>query len=48
VGTLFELVASNVKIALDGMTADQQEAVARFLDAITASFERRGEEASQD
>src|ERR1700730_2756316 len=43
VGTLFELLASNVEAALGGMTQDQQEAIARFLKEITASFERRGE-----
>jgi DNA-binding MarR family transcriptional regulator len=48
VGTLFELLASNVKTALDGMAPNEREAVAHFLEEITVSFERRGEEASQD
>jgi DNA-binding MarR family transcriptional regulator len=48
VGTLFELLASNVEAALNGMTLSEQEAVARFLDKINASFERRGEEALPD
>jgi DNA-binding MarR family transcriptional regulator len=43
VGTLFELLASSVEAAMDGMTQRQQEAVARFLGRVTTSFERRGE-----
>jgi DNA-binding MarR family transcriptional regulator len=46
VGILFELLASNVATALDGMTPDQRDAIVRFLKEITASFERRGEETS--
>jgi DNA-binding MarR family transcriptional regulator len=46
VGALFELLASNVEAALDGMTQDQQEAIAQFLKEITASFVHRGEETS--
>jgi DNA-binding MarR family transcriptional regulator len=48
VGTLFELLASNVEQALDGMTSGEQQAVARFLNKINASFERRGEEELHD
>jgi DNA-binding MarR family transcriptional regulator len=48
VGTLFQLLASNVETALDDMTAGEQEAVARFLNEIHSSFERRGEEALED
>jgi DNA-binding MarR family transcriptional regulator len=44
VGNLFELLASNVDRALDGMTPSEEEAVARFLSGIHASFERRGED----
>jgi hypothetical protein len=44
VGTLFVLMASNVNTILEGMTPDQREAVAQFLEGIAASFERRGEE----
>jgi DNA-binding MarR family transcriptional regulator len=45
VGTLFELVAANVETALEGMSAGELDAVARFLRKINAAFERRGEEA---
>jgi len=48
VGTLFELLASNVNRALKGATSGEQEAVARFLVEINTSFERRGEEAKPD
>lgn len=48
VGNLFDLLASNVESALDGMTSDERAAVARFLDRIHASFERRGEEEARE
>jgi DNA-binding MarR family transcriptional regulator len=45
VGTLFALLASKVDAALEGMTAREQNAIARFLIEIDASFERRSQEA---
>lgn len=41
VGTLFELLASDVAAALMGMSPAEQEAIVRFLGAMTNCFEQR-------
>jgi DNA-binding MarR family transcriptional regulator len=48
VGSLFELLTSNVDRALKGATTSEREAVFQFLVEIDRSFERRGEEAMPD
>jgi DNA-binding MarR family transcriptional regulator len=44
VGSLFDLLTSDVADALAGMALTEQQAVGRFLVAITACFERRARE----
>jgi hypothetical protein len=41
VGTLFELLASDVNAAVNGMSSVEQDAIAQFLTVITGCFEQR-------